>query len=287
MTWRGLEWIFTHRAASNRDENPFKVGTCPTEWCREMKWLIGTLLAFASLSGAAVDESQLLYFDPIATVSSNRLKRDFDSFLNSEFQTSGQKAPTFQPVVKLQDFLSYVTTNRPSFLITSSVVLKTHGLDKDYRPIASLVCKDSAQGKLLFLANKSLTKKGQLLLASSHNQAILAELFSPKVGQKVKDCRVIQTKKDIDGILALINGQVDLAVTSESVYSLMAETNREALKELQTIEKSKRMPSPQLFVRQDQAKEETTKLLARALKSMMRKTEGKNVLKSMGCEEWQ
>lgn len=177
MTWRGLEWIFTHRAASNRDENPFKVGTCPTEWCREMKWLIGTLLAFASLSGAAVDESQLLYFNPIATVSSNRLKRDFDSFLNSEFQTSGQKAPTFQPVVKLQDFLSYVTTNRPSFLITSSVVLKTHGLDKDYRPIASLVCKDSAQGKLLFLANKSLTKKDNCYLLRVTTRLFLPNSF--------------------------------------------------------------------------------------------------------------
>lgn len=104
------------------------------------------------------------------------------------------------------------------------------------------------------------------------------------MGQKVKGCRVIQTKKDIDGILALINGQVDLAVTSESVYSLMAETNREALKGLQTIEKSKRMPSPQLFVRQGQAKEETTKLLARALKSMMRKPRARMFLKAWGVK---
>lgn len=233
------------------------------------------------------DPLRVVFLDPGFTRSPLQLKTRLDTYLTERLKKSGLAAPSSQPIDQIESLVEFVKARRPAVIITSGQVLKQRQLDKGYTPKLNLVCHQTRDYSLLLLAHKGAKPGNQPLMASSYGFEFLRDYFPQDTLTILSSSRMIKTKKDLDGLMALVNKQVDWAVISDYVFALLIETHPDFKEQLAIHKNSKKVSYPSLFIKENMFDLKDLDLLLAAFRDMDKDPAGRELLKLMGCDSWQ
>lgn len=231
------------------------------------------------------EEGALYYFDPNSrSYNYVTLQTEVDLYLKEK-----KFNLRFQPASKASNFVKFVTLDKPKYIIASPDLVASRSLENQYKIVLRLTRgKKKGFNRILIKKAGSRVKGKQAVIASSSSQKDLEGYFDKKVMNKVEKMKMIQVTKDLDGLLAVYNGQVDYAIISQEALDLMKSVNMDIVTQMTIESRSKQIAYPALMVATSTEPKSDAELksLVDEFLAMNRSKVGTKILRLMGYEQW-
>jgi hypothetical protein len=139
--------------------------------------------------------------------------------------------------LKLQDLEKAIRSKPPDILLASSWVSKTTGSQHGYKPLLVGQVGTNRSYKKVLISKKALPPSGSPSLSMvGLGQQNLKQLV-PKL-RKYAHLNVIEVSKDLDAVLAVSFGQVDLGLVRSQNIEAIRKVNAMAVKGIQVLAQS-------------------------------------------------
>jgi hypothetical protein len=247
---------------------------------RDFTIVFATLLACLPFVSAG-PKASIFFFDPdTPSFSFVELKAEFQKYLNTEGLDYA-----FQPVSKRENLQVFVKKQWPRYIILSPFEMTGMGVAAKYGIGLKLKHKDKDGSRKYFIKSRIANSKTPIV-ASSLNFEVIQKVFSGKAQKIFKTGRQVTITKDIDGILAVYNGQADYAIVAQDAYHFLEKKNKDLKKKTSIIEQSRLIPHPVLYVLREHSASGINDKLLKSLTVMHKKDAGKKVLDMLGYDKW-
>ena len=250
-------------------------------------WLPCALVALVAALAfpAAADETWVYHYDPD---SSPHDPGKFKAVVNAFFQSIDVDL-RFQPFRARVDLERQLRERPPRYLLVSADFLEHHGKRLGLRPllVPTRRGKDTFHKVLVTrqvgleqiqLAGRSLAAVG---LASE--AAFDSHLGPLKVS--ARELRVVSVSKDVDALLALALGQVDVALVRPESIERVAKVNPLAVEGLRTLYRTRPLRLPRLCRVGEPVGPPSAKLVA-GLQAAMSSRIGRRAMRILGFDGW-
>lgn len=234
---------------------------------------------------------EFYYFNPDSPQSNlGQLKSEFEAyFFNNNFSYS------FQPFTHFADFHRLNSERRPSFIFVPEWYLQKYGKELGLHPLLIpvrngstsyekilLVSKTSAQAltdyDIIPFAMTPMGSNGQQI--SSIKELITDELIS------IQQLNIINVPKDLDAILALVLGQVKMALVAQDNLQIIADVNPRITQSIQKLDKSITVSMPVLCYLEGRVNTDDINKLLETFKHMSAEQPRNKIMEMLQIDDW-
>ena len=234
---------------------------------------------------------EFYYFNPDSPQSNlGQLKSEFEAFFfNNNFSFS------FQPFTHFVDFHRLNSERRPAFIIVPEWYLQKYGKELGLHPLLIPVRNGSTSYEKILLVSKASTQglndydivpfamtpmgsNGQQM--SSIQELIADELIS------VQQLNIINVPKDLDAILALVLGQVKMALVARDNLQIIADVNPRIAQSIRKLDKSITVSMPVLCYLEGRVDTEDIQNLLNTFKNMSVEQPRNKIMEMLQIDDW-
>lgn len=214
--------------------------------------IISLLVHFPFFSLATAAPSKFFYFNPDSTqINFRNLKIEMNRF----FEQNGFKVD-FQAFAHYQDFHEQVKEQHPDFLFIPNWYLKQPDIPRTIKPLLIPLRKGKPTyikvlmaGKLSDTSLDNLTGKTLAMTTLGYAEGELLEhILLDKLDIAPTALNIIHVPKDLDALIALAIGQVDLALVSYENIAELRRINPVLLTAVKSLAESDPLPLPALYL---------------------------------------
>ncbi len=234
---------------------------------------------------AHAEERWVYHFDPdTAPRNPGKFKAVVSAFLTSV--DSGLK---FQPFLKSRDFEKRVGQQMPAYLIVGFEYFKKNRARWNLKPLLMPARRGARTfRKVLVTRSADITTTGlagKSVAATALDAAQSFKTLLGPLGVQPSQLRVVSVSKDVDALLALAFGQVDLALVRADSIVRLRKVNPNAVASLRTLYTTRPVFHPPLC--EVGAQPATlTAALVKGLRAAGQSGLGRRTLRIMGFDAW-
>lgn len=244
-------------------------------------------------SGTSVTtfSGEFYYYNPDSPQSNlGRLKQEFDLFF------SEHNLPcTFQPFTHFVDFHRLSYEKRPSFILVPDWYYRQFGKVLGLRPLlVPLRHGSTSYKKILLVAPGSPTAINDYDIISfamttmgpDGVTTLIRELITDQL-VSLQQLNIINVPKDLDAILALVLGQVKMALVAQDNLQVISDANPRIIQRVQKLDKAITVPMPVLCYLEDRVDKEDVKRLIDTFMAMAAEQPRNKILEMLQIDDWQ
>lgn len=248
-------------------------------------------LALFSDVGRGASLVDFYYYNPDSCQSNlGYLKREFDGYL-----MENGFAANFQPFTHFVDFYRLSCEAPPSFILVPEWYYRKFGKDLGLRPILVPERQGATSYKKILLVPKHPGKASgdQEILSFATTSMVQdgvvdAELEALLLKQQIDSQRlnVIEVPKDSDAILALVLGQVKIALVGEYNLRIISEINPKILSNVKQLQESITVPMPVLCYLENKVDESEVERLVEVFTKMSIEQPKNKIMEMLKIDNW-
>lgn len=234
---------------------------------------------------------EFYYYNPDSPQSNlGRLKQEFDAFLSeNNFSYS------FQPFTHFADFYRLSSENHPSFILVPDWYYRQYGKAMGLRPLLVPVRHGNTSYKKILLISAvsseaindydiipfAMTTMGPDVPISVIKGLLADELVS------IQQLNIINVPKDLDAILALVLGQVKMALVAQDNLQTISDTNPRIIKRVKKLDKTVTVPMPVICYEENQVDKEDVERFISAFMKMAKEHPRNKIMEMLQIDDWQ
>ena len=234
---------------------------------------------------------EFYYFNPDSPQSNlGQLKNEFETyFSNNNFSCS------FQPFTHFVDFHRLSRERRPSFILVPEWYLHKYGKELGLHPLLIQVRNGLTFYEKILLTSKTsvseikdydtvpfaMTSMGPNGQTTSVKELVAGELIS------VQQLNIINVPKDLDAILALVLGQVKMALVAQDNLQIISSVNPRITQTIQRLDKSIRVSMPVLCYLEGRVKSDDIEKLVQTFRQMTAEKPRNRIMEMLQIDDWQ
>ena len=252
---------------------------------------IGQNVCISTISANTTFPGEFYYFNPDSPQSNlGRLKQEFQSYLSDN-----NFSFTFQPFTHFVDFHRLNSEKRPSFILVPEWYYRKYGKDFGLRPLLVPVRNGLTSYKKILLASQlsatsasdyeiisfAMTTMGPDGATAAIKELLTEELIS------VQQLNIISVPKDLDAILALVLGQVKMALVGQDNLQVISDANPRIIRTIKKLDRSITVPMPVLCYLEGRVESGDVKKLVEAFKKMTSDSPRNKIMEMLQIDDWQ
>lgn len=234
---------------------------------------------------------EFYYYNPDAPQSNlGLLKKEFEAFLaDNNFQY------TFQPFTHFADFHRLSSEKRPAFILVPEWYYRKYGESLGLRPLLVPVRDGIASYEKVLLIGPdpataindyeiisfAMTTMGPDGEASVVSKLVTEQLVS------LQQLNIINVPKDLDAILALVLGQVKMALVAQDNLRIISDVNPRITQKVKKLEKSITIPMPVLCYLEGRVDASDVQRLLETFKKMAAEQPRNTIMEMLHIDDWQ
>jgi hypothetical protein len=262
-------------------------------------WAIFTLLllfggqsvCISTTASNSTFSKEFYYFNPDSPQSNlDHLKQEFETYF------SDNNFPfTFQPFTHFVDFHRLNNERRPSFIFVPDWYFRKYGKDLGLRPLLVPVRNGSTSYKKILLVSQStsaaandydiisfaMTTMGPNGETAAIKKLIAEELIS------MQQLNIINVPKDLDAILALVLGQVKMALVAQDNLQVISDVNPRITQTIKKLDRSITVSMPVLCYLEGRVESSDVKKVVEAFKKMTAEQPRNKIMEMLQIDDWQ
>lgn len=194
------------------------------------------LLTLICSAASASAETRIYYYDPDANLKDiAKLKTEVQSYFRKADPGSSLTA-----FVRMEDLVSAMKSSPPDFLVAASWFTKAQAARLGYKPLLVGHMGASKSYHKVLIAKTGTTPADSASLSMvrfGENSSDSLRSLVPDIG-KYPNLNVVEVSKDIDAVLAVSFGQVDMALVRQQNIDAIRKVNASAVANLRVLGKS-------------------------------------------------
>lgn len=234
---------------------------------------------------------EFYYYNPDSPQSNlGRLKQEFDAFLSEN-----NFSYTFQPFTHFADFYRLSSENHPSFILVPDWYYQQYGEAMGLRPLLVPVRHGNTSYKKILLISAvsseaindydiipfAMTTMGPDVPISVIKGLLADELVS------IQQLNIINVPKDLDAILALVLGQVKMALVAQDNLQTISDTNPRIIQRVKKLDKTVTVPMPVICYEENQVDKEDVERFISAFMKMAKEHPRNKIMEMLQIDDWQ
>jgi hypothetical protein len=261
-------------------------------------WAIFTLLllfggqsvCISTTASNSTFSKEFYYFNPDSPQSNlGRLKQEFEAyFSDKDFSFS------FQPFTHFVDFHRLNSKNRPSFILVPEWYYRKYGQELGLHPLLVPVRNGSTTYKKVLLVSQSAAPASSdyeiisfaTTMGLNGESAVIKELVAEEL-VSLEQLNIINVPKDLDAILALVLGQVKMALVAQDNLQNISEINPRIIKTIKNLEKSITVPMPILCYLEGRVESSDVNKLIKTFREMTAEQPRNKIMEMLKIDDWQ
>ncbi len=256
------------------------------------------LTCFFCLGGAAPNfffpasclATEFYYFNPDTSQGNlGNLKREFDQYLLEK----GSSAK-FQPFAHFVDFHRQNNKRHPSFILVPEWYYRKYGKELGLQPILTPIRNGSTSYQKVILVPKAASDAPNdykiisfaltSMLQDDVNEELKVLLAKQLVDQQ--QVNMITVPKDLDAILALVLGQVEMALVAEHNLQTIAEINPKILHNVKQLDDTITVSMPVLCYLKNRVDDKQVEKLVEVFTGMSREEPQNKIMEMLKIDNW-
>ena len=251
----------------------------------------GQSVCISTISSNNILPREIYYFNPDSPQSNlSRLKLEFQTYFSDN-----NFSFTFQPFTHFVDFHRLNSENRPSFIIVPEWYYRKYGKDFGLHPLLVPVRHGLTSYKKILLASQltgdaasdyeiitfAMTTMGPDGSTEAIKELVAKELVS------VQQLNIISVPKDLDAILALVLGQVKMALVGQDNLQTISDANPRIIRAIKKLDRSITVPMPVICYLEGRAESGDVEKLVEAFKKMTSEHPRNKIMEMLQIDDWQ
>jgi ABC transporter, phosphonate, periplasmic substrate-binding protein len=233
---------------------------------------------------------EFYYYNPDSPQSNlGLLKQEFDSFLSKN-----NFSCTFQPFTHLADFHRLSSENHPSFIMVPDWYYRQYGKALGLRPLLVPVRHgNTSYKKILLIAAGSSGAINDYDIISFAMTAMGAEIPTSVIKGLLADqlvsiqqLNIINVPKDLDAILALVLGQVKMALVSQDNLQIISDANPRIVQRIMKMDKTVTVPMPVICYLESRVDKEDVEKFITAFMKMAKEHPRNKIMEMLQIDDW-
>jgi hypothetical protein len=234
---------------------------------------------------------EFYYFNPDSPQSNlGRLKQEFQSYFSDN-----NFSFTFQPFTHFVDFHRLNSEKRPSFIFVPEWYFRKYGKDLGLRPLLVPIRNGlTSYEKILLASQLSATAASDYEIISFAMTTMgpdgattaIKELVSDEL-VSIQQLNIISVPKDLDAILALVLGQVKMALVSKDNLQVISDANPRISRTIKKLDRSITVPMPVLCYLEGRVESGDVEQLVEAFKKMTSDRPRNKIMEMLQIDDWQ
>lgn len=253
--------------------------------------LAGRSVCISTISSAESFSSEFYYFNPDSPQSNlGRLKQEFETYF------SQNNFPfTFQPFTHFVDFHRFNNENRPAFILVPEWYYRKYGEALGLRPLLIPVRKGSTSYEKILLASQLGTvgeSDYEIVTFAMTNMgpdgeiSLIKELENEGLVSS-QQLNVINVPKDLDAILALVLGQVKMALVAQDNLQVISEVNPRITQRIKKLDRSIKVSMPVICYLEGRAETGVVRKLTESFQKMTSEQPRNKIMEMLQIDDWQ
>jgi hypothetical protein len=234
---------------------------------------------------------EFFYFNPDSPQNNlGSLKQEFETyFSDKDFPC------TFQPFTHFVDFHRLNNERRPAFILVPEWYYSKYGKDLGLRPLLVPVRNGSTSYEKIILVAQAteaalndydiisfaMTTMGPNGETSHIKKIVAKELIS------IEQLNIINVPKDLDAIMALILGQVKMALVAQDNLQVISDANPRITQMIKKLDASISVSMPVLCYVEGRAESNDVKKLIETFKKMTSEQPRNKIMEMLQIDDWQ
>jgi len=253
--------------------------------------LVGTTgVCISTISSDSPILHEFYYYNPDSPQSNlGRLKQEFDAFL------SQNNFPyTFQPFTHFADFHRLSSEKRPSFILVPEWYYRRYGESLGLKPLLVPVRNgNTSYQKILLVGSGTATAINDYDIISfamttmgpEGEVSVVRDLLTDQL-VSLQQLNIINVPKDLDAILALVLGQVKMALVAQDNLQVISDANPKITQMVKKLEKSITVPMPVLCYLEGRVKTKDVERLLEAFRKMASEQPRNKIMEMLQIDDW-
>ena len=234
---------------------------------------------------------EFYYYNPDSPQSNlGHLKQEFDAFLSEN-----NFSYAFQPFTHFADFHRLNSKNHPSFILVPDWYYRQYGKTLGLRPLlVPLRHGNNSYKKILLISPVSseavndydiisfaMTTMGPDVPISVIKGLLADQLIS------IQQLNIINVPKDLDAILALVLGQVKMALVAQDNLQTIADANPRIVQRIKKLNKTVTVPMPVICYEENQVDKEDVERFISVFMKMAKEHPRNKIMEMLQIDDWQ
>jgi len=251
----------------------------------------GQGVCISTITSKSFNPKEFYYYNPDSPQSNlGRLKREFDTFL------SENNFPyTFQPFTHFADFHRVISEKRPSFILVPNWYYRQYGKQLGLRPLLVPVRNGTTTYKKTLLISPGVSTGindydiisfAMTTMGPDGATDVLRELITDEL-VSLQQLNIINVPKDLDAILALVLGQVKMALVAQDNLQVISDVNPRITQRIQKLDRTITVPMPILCYLEDVLSAEDVKQVTEKFMGMAAEHPRNKIMEMLQIDDWQ
>jgi ABC transporter, phosphonate, periplasmic substrate-binding protein len=234
---------------------------------------------------------EFYYYNPDSPQSNlGSLKQEFDVFLSEN-----NFSYTFQPFTHFADFHRLNNENRPAFILVPEWYYRQYGKALGLRPLLVPVRHgNTSYKKILLIAPGSsvaandygIISFAMTTMGPAIPTSVIKGLLPDGLGS-LQQLNIINVPKDLDAILALVLGQVKMALVAQDNLQTISDANPRIVQRVKKLDKTVTVPMPMICYLADQVDKEDVERFITAFMKMAKEHPRNKIMEMLQIDDWQ
>ena len=251
----------------------------------------GRSVCISTVTSNSGFSKEFYYFSPDSPQSNlGQLKSEFETyFSNNNFSYN------FQPFTHFVDFHRLSTERRPSFILVPAWYVRKYGKELGLHPILVEVRNGSTSYKKILLVSKTspaelhdndIVPLAMTSMGPNDQTPAIKELAASHL-INVQQLNIINVPKDLDAILALVLGQVKMALVAQDNLQIISSVNPRITQAIQKLDKSITVSMPVLCYLEGRVGSDDVEKLVNTFKRMTTEKPRNKIMEMLQIDDWQ
>jgi hypothetical protein len=251
----------------------------------------GQSVCISTVSSNNIPPGEFYYFNPDSPQSNlGRLKQEFQAYF------SDNNFPfTFQPFTHFVDFHRLSSENRPAFILVPDWYYRRYGKNLGLRPLLVPVRNGSTSYKKILLVSRGsvaaindddIISFAMTTMGPDGATPVIKELVAGEL-VSVQQLNIINVPKDLDAILALVLGQVKMALVAQDNLQVISDANPRITQTIKQLDRSIKVSMPVLCYLEGRAEPGDVKKMIETFHKMTSDKPRNKIMEMLQIDDWQ
>ena len=251
----------------------------------------GQSVCISTISSSNDLSIEFYYFNPDSPQSNlGRLKQEFEAYFSDK-----DFSFTFQPFTHFVDFHRLNNERRPSFILVPDWYYRKYGKDLGLHPLLVPVRNGLISYKKILLVSQSASPASNdydiisfamTTMGPDGEAAVIKELVADEL-VSIEQLNIINVPKDLDAILALVLGQVKMALVAQENLQVISDANPRIVQTIKKLDRSVIVSMPVLCYLEGSAESGDVKKLVEAFRKMTAEQPRNKIMEMLQIDDWQ
>ncbi|MBW2467133.1 MAG: hypothetical protein JRF02_07520 [Deltaproteobacteria bacterium] len=251
----------------------------------------GQSICISTVPSGNTFSKEFYYFNPDSPQSNlGRLKQEFETYFSrNNFRFS------FQPFTHFVDFHRLNNEKRPAFILVPEWYYRKYREELKLHPLLIPVRNGSTSYEKILLVSETgrpalneyeIVSFAMTTMGPDGETSFIKELVADEL-VSIEQLNVINVPKDFDAILALVLGQVKMALVAQDNLEVIADVNPRITQSLKKIDGSVKVSMPVLCYLEGRAETGMVKKLTESFHKMTSEQPRNKIMEMLQIDDWQ